>query len=391
MRRPLGLLQALVFVVLLAILALFYWDIEAVKWLPAAAAADGFFGLPTGDFANLWSAGTLARHGQLAVLYDVNGFTAWKALHFGHGVREDDWIYPPMALPLAALASLLPIWCGFALWSVATLAAMALLLRMAGLGWPVILLSLACPAEILCLIYGQYGGIISCLVFTGLVVAAARPVAAGVLIGLVTLKPQTGLLMPFAWLATRNWRAVMVAGALIIVLAAVPLLWFGPASWVFFLLHSTRMASALVTATFGQGYQLTGTSVFWMLRSFGFGIGAAYAVQAVAACLAALAVYRLWRKPGDRMVQASLTMFLALFVAPYGFSVDMVGYSIALAVLAQRRGWRVTLLDGLFWLWPGYAALITGLTGVLLTPLVIAAALLVGWVSAPGRGAGAGG
>jgi thiamine transporter ThiT len=91
------------------------------------------------------------------------------------------------------------------------------------------------------------------------------------------------------------------------------------------------------------------------------------------------------------MVQASLTMFLALFVAPYGFSVDMVGYSIALAVLAQRRGWRVTLLDGLFWLWPGYAALITGLTGVLLTPLVIAAALLVGWVSAPGRGAGAGG
>ena len=69
-------------------------------------------------------------------------------------------------------------------------------------------------------------------------------------------------------------------------------------------------------------------------------------------------------------------MLLALFVAPYGFSADMVGYGVALAVLAQKRGWRVSLLDGLFWLWPGYAPLVTQVTGVLLTPLVVALAVL---------------
>jgi hypothetical protein len=162
-------------------------------------------------------------------------------------------------------------------------------------------------------------------------------------------------------------------------LAAVPVLLFGATSWELFLRYSSGMAADLVQAKFGQGYQLTGSSVFWMLRSFGVGIFVAYVGQGIAALLAAITVYRLWRMDIDRPVQASLTMFLALFVAPYGFSVDMVGYSVALVVLAKRRGWRVSLIDGLFWLWPGYAALVTQLTGVLLTPLVVGVAVFMGW------------
>lgn len=95
--------------------------------------------------------------------------------------------------------------------------------------------------------------------------------------------------------------------------------------------------------------------------------------------LAASAAFRLWRGPGDRLVRASITMFLGLFIAPYGFGADMVGYSVGLALLAERRRWRVTLLDGLLWLWPGYVAIITQMTGILLTPLVVGIAALMGW------------
>jgi alpha-1,2-mannosyltransferase len=256
---------------------------------------------------------------------------------------------------------------------------MVWLLRLAGLGWAMVALSVVCPAEWLSLIYGQYGGIIGCLVFAGLVLASRRPVAAGIMIGLVTLKPQTGLLAPVVWLGARRWRAIAVACITFGVLAAVPVLLFGSISWELFLRYSGGMAANLVQAKFGQGYQLTGTSVFWMLRSFGAGIFVAYMGQGIAALTAALAVYRLWRMDIDKFVQSSLTMFLALFVAPYGFSVDMVGYSVGLAVLAERRGWRVSLIDGLLWLWPGYVAIVTQLTGVLLTPLVVVGAVFMGW------------
>jgi hypothetical protein len=138
------------------------------------------------------------------------------------------------------------------------------------------------------------------------------------------------------------------------------------------------MATALVEARFGQGYQLTGTSVFWMCRSFGCGLHAAFAMQIVAAALATIATYRVWRMPGDPLPRVSLTMFLTFFILPYGFSADMVGYSIGLAILAQQRQWKVSLLDGLLWLAPGYTALLTASTGALLTPCIVGIAVFTG-------------
>ena len=273
--------QAVVFAAFFSVLLLFCWHIELAKWLPGTAP-DGIFGLPTGDFSNLWSAGRLARSGNLPVLYGADAFTAWKQAAFGHAVTQNDWIYPPLVLPLGAVLSLLPVPLGFLLWSLGTMGAMVWLLRLAGLSWAVVVLGVGCPAEWLSLIYGQYGGILGCLTFAGLALAATRPVAAGIMLGLVTLKPQIGLLAPLAWLAAGRWRAIAVACAVFVVLAVVPALWFGPASWTLFLRHSGVMARALVEAKFGQGYQLTGTSVFWMLRSFGLDVKAAYLGQCVA-------------------------------------------------------------------------------------------------------------
>ncbi len=366
--------QGLVFTLLLLLLLLFCGHIEAAKFLPRTAP-DGVLGLPTGDFSNLWSAGKLVRHGHLATLYDVNGFTAWKTAAFGHPAVRNDWIYPPLVLPLGALFSYIPLSLGFVLWSFASLAMMVWLLRQAGLGWGVVALGVFCPAEWLSLIYGQIGGLIGCLGFAGLVLAERRPWLAGVFLGLVTLKPQTGFLLPFAVLAGRYFRTLLAAASCVLVLVALPLLWFGAAPWAAFLHDAPGTVSHLVEAKFGQGYQLTGTSVFWMLRSFGAGVSLAYAVQLVTAALSAAAVYRVWRGAGDHLTKAALTMFLGLYVAPYGFSVDLVGYSVALVVLVQRRNWRVNLLDGLLWLWPGYAALVTGMTGLLLTPLVVGVAI----------------
>lgn len=374
--RPFGrVLQLGLFAALAILLMIFYVDVELSK-LVQAGAPDALFRLPIGDFSTLWAAGDLARGGHLATLYDSRGFEAWKVWRFGHSVVHNDWIYPPMALVLGALFSYISPSQGFLIWDLGTAAGMGVLLRLAGLRWGLVAGIILSPAALLCLIYGQYGGIISSLVFAGLVLAHRRPLLAGFLLGLVTLKPQTGLLVPIAWLARRNHLALLAAMVTFLLLAALPVAWFGWPVWPWFFQKAGPQAARLVAAPFGQGYQLTGTSVFWMLRSFGASLGFSRDAQILAAMAAAAGAWGVWRRQSEVLAQSCLTMLLALFVSPYGFAADMVGYTIALAVLAEQRAWRVSLIDGMLFLWPGYVAIVTEVSGRLLTPLVVLLAVI---------------
>jgi hypothetical protein len=117
-----------------------------------------------------------------------------------------------------------------------------------------------------------------------------------------------------------------------------------------------------------------------MLRSFGAGLAGAYAGQAAAAALAAALTWRLWRRgDADPLRRMAVTVFLALLATPYGYTDDMVAWSVALAALAWRRGWRIGLLDVLFWLWPAIGPEVFNRTGLLFTPLVTIAAVARTW------------
>jgi hypothetical protein len=357
----------------------FFVKIVTVK-PPAAGAPDAVFGISTGDFANLWSAGAITSARHLSTLYTPDLFQAWKAAAFGHPVIDNPWIYPPTILPLGVLASKIPLPAASLLWDFCSLAAIFLLLRRCGLPWAAAALCAASPAELLDLIYGQYGGITGCLAFAGLTLSDARPVLAGLLLGFVSIKPQAGLAAPFALLAQQNRRAMAAAAGMFAVLALLPVLWLGPDCWLWFFTRLSGIARQIADAPFGQGYQLTGISVFWMLRSFGCDIAISYAVQIALALLSVAAVYRLWRRKNtERRALVALTMLLTLFITPYGYSVDLVGYSVALVALAPARGAKMSFLEGVLWLWPGYAPLVTFLTGVLLTPFFILAACVLAW------------
>ncbi len=231
-----------------------------------------------------------------------------------------------------------------------------------------------------CLALGQLDGVLACCVFVGLPQAAVRPALAGLLLGVEVLKPQTGLIAPIALLAAGRWRALVAGAVTVLALFLLPVACFGWTSWALYLHAGSALARGLLQANFGLSYQLNGISVFWMGRSLGGSVTVAYAAQALAGLMAIGIVWRAWRLPGaDRLAVAALTMLLTLFLTPYGYSSDMVGYTLALAVLAAWRGWRVSLLDGLLWLWPGFIVLFTMTTGVLLTPLVVALASFRAW------------
>jgi hypothetical protein len=358
----------------------------ALLWNFCAVMAPRFAGLagpvlntwpcdsPDCDFSIFWPAGVLARAGDFQTLYDPSLFAAWRAKFLFAQAQRLDWFYPPPALLPAAAISYLPFRAAFAAWTILQVIAAVLLLRWAKLPWGVVAAGLLSPAALWDMEMGQVEMLVGACVVAGLLMAKTAPRRAGALLAALMVKPQPGLLAPVALLARRGWRAIFAGVAVAAAVIGLETFCLGRAVWAAYLGGGLAVAGQTLDAAIPIGAE-RGVSVFWMLRSCGAGVGLARAAQALAALAAVLFTWRLWRRAEigglDRMAGAVL---LSLLVTPYGYVDDMVAYSIALAALAQARGWRVDLADVLFFLWPAVCPVVFARTGLLLTPLVVAAA-----------------
>ena len=92
-------------------------------------------------------------------------------------------------------------------------------------GW--LLLALAYPAVFVNFAHGQNGFLIAGLLAGGVLMLDRRPLLAGVLFGMLTLKPHFGLLIPIVLLATGRWRTIAAACATTLLLCGVATLAFG--------------------------------------------------------------------------------------------------------------------------------------------------------------------
>jgi hypothetical protein len=340
---------------------------------------------PDCDFSAFWPAGLLARTGRLGDVYQPDAFLAWRHQLLFAGAQRLDWFYPPPSLLPVLAISYLPFNIAYVVWTIGFIFGAALLLRWAGLSWPVILLGLVSPAALWTIEMGQFEILTGALLVAGLLMAGRSPMQAGGLLGLLMVKPQAALLVPVAMLASRNRRAI-AAGVLVVgaLLAATTLL-FGFGVWRIFLAYGPAASRFTLTGIM-LGIE-RGVSVFWMARSLGGGLALSYVLQGGAALVAAVLTWQVWRRPVPVLDRMALTVFLSLLATPYGYTDDMVGWSVALAALAERRGWRIGLLDALFWLWPALCPIVTGATGILFTPVIVALAVLRTWSDLPGRAA----
>nr|WP_321983400.1 glycosyltransferase family 87 protein [uncultured Lichenicoccus sp.] len=337
-------------------------------------------GIPEQDLANLWMAGRIARLGHLDWLYTARLFEAWRNHAFGMALVPEPWIYPPTVLLIGIPLSFLSLIAAFLLWTAGSILVAVLALRHARLPWPILLVGLGAPATWRSLILGQYGVATGALVVAGLLLAPRQPVRAGILVGLCTLKPQQAVIVPVGWLAARNWRAIAAAAAVFAAMALAIAAWLGRQSWMLFLSQSRLSMRGILEAPLPQPYINTGVSVFWMAHTLGLGFPAAYAMQAISAISAGTLAYRAWRLPeADPLARMAVTVCLSLLVTPYGYTSDMVAYSLAVTTIAAGNGWRIRMIDGLLWLWPGYCPLVAEATGVVLTPVAVAATIALAW------------
>ncbi len=331
-------------------------------------------GRPECDFSVFWPAGKLANMGDFTTLYAPGAFAAAAGGFLLPGIPYETFFYPPTALLLLGPLAHLPFEIAALGWILGGTMAAAVLLRLAGFGWPVIAAGLLAPAALLNDQLGQFGVLSGAVLLASIRLGQRQAFAGGGLGGLFAIKPQLGLLLPFLWIRQRRWTAL--AGFLIaaLCLALLSLLLFGLPAWRAYLTLGRAQSFHILSAPFDpHGAQGWGVSVYWMARSFGASVAWANLIQ-LAAALIALTCLLGFRWPAERLCAGIAC--LSLLVTPYANAPDMVAFSLMQAEAARQRGWRIGLLDALLFLWPGLCLVISIATGHELTPLIVLAALL---------------
>jgi hypothetical protein len=301
------------------------------------------------DFVNVYAAGRLTLDGAPAAAYDWPANKAAEERAVGHAFANYyGWHYPPVFLFVAAALALLPYLAAAMIWLAATLAAFAATLGSILGGRAGVFLALGFPAALWNITAGQNGFLTATLIGGTLALLERHPALAGVCLGLLSYKPQFGLLFPIVLIADRRWRTLAIAALVAASLAALAWLAFGGASWLAFA-DSVPVTSRVILnrgATEWSRLQ----SLFGFMRAHGAGETLAWTDQAIVTLGFAAGLVVLWRSRAAYELKAAALAAGALIATPYVFIYDLVVLAVAVAFLlrlALQRGFTIGEIVGL--------------------------------------------
>lgn len=295
------------------------------------------------DFANYWLGGRAVIEDRLDILFRSGPYLAWLRQTFWEGLPFHNWSYPPHYLFLVAPFGLLAYLAAYAAWCTTGLVAIGTVVRAMKLDLPPWLVPGAlAPVALVNVLYGQNGLILGALLVGGLWWRDSRPWLAGILLGLLTVKPQLGILVPVLLLLQGNWRTI--AGACIAALSLILLsaLAFGRGAWSDYVTLVSPLQYQIMTEGIGFFTSMMQTP-FRAARALGLANEYAWPIHAAFALAAlALAVYAAWRlRDGPARQSATAATIAATFVvSPYAMSYDMVALVCAALIwtASARQG-----------------------------------------------------
>ena len=326
------------------------------------------------DFVSYWAGAQLAVDGDPAGAYDL---ALHRSVELGaiplRGALP--FAYPPCFLLLLAPFGLLSYPVAAFDWVLLGFAAYCAALRRWAPAMP--WLALSFPPLLVNVITGQAGFLSAAALIGGLVLLPRRPLVAGLLLGLLVMKPQLGLVLPLALLAGREWRALAGAAASAAGLAALSLLVFGWTPWQAWLANAGLIASIASEGLAGWHRM---ASVYGALRLAGSGAGLAWTLHAAVALAAAAAAALLWHRRVELEARVGALAAATALASPYLFVYDML-ILVAPFLWLVGRG-RHLLLLGLAWAILFLALIqVSGLSGgpnlMPLAPIILLALILV--------------
>ena len=201
---------------------------------------------------------------------------------------------------------------------------------------------------------GQNGFLTAALAGGALLLLPRAPARAGLLIGLLTIKPHLGVLLPLVLLCGRYWGALLWATLTAAAFAALSLMLLGMGTAHAFFAHLPQVAKWVEDGSLPWSKMPT---FFAFARLLGAPVVAAYALHFAVAAAATTAVAWVWLRGAAYELRAAALVAGTLLVSPYLYDYDLVWLGLAIAwftVYALRRGWRggERELLALLWLLP---------------------------------------
>lgn len=315
------------------------------------------------DFTAFWAAAKLALAGDAAAAFEPDRLR--EALSLPPGMPPGDliWLYPPAWHMAVAPLGLLSFPAAYLVYSAAAFAAFAATIRplarpLPG-GSPLVL---AAPAVLIALLLGNMSLLWTAGLAGALGAAAAGQAAlAGLLIALLTVKPQLGLLVPVALAAGGHWRVILWALLCTAALLALSTAVMGVGYWRHFFDAMGLMSGLMTTGVVEFKGMMTWYAMF---RTGGAPHAPALTAQVAIALAAAAAVGWVWSRPhaSADLMAAALCAAIPL-ATPYAYHYEMT-LTLAAALFLARdgfgasRGARLWLL--LLWLGPAVNLALAG-------------------------------
>jgi hypothetical protein len=305
------------------------------------------------DFLNFWMYGRAAFTPDPSRFYDPAIYNDALSALLGPGYPGQNVPNPPNALVMMAPFGLLPYLTALACWTGIGLVAFYIGCRRAFPDARALLIVAVSPAALMCLISGQSSFLTAAALFTSLALLDRRPALAGLLIGLLTIKPQLGVLFPVMLIASGRWRVIAYASLTAAALFAASVAIGGLHGWYDYLTTGLQTMTEVLRDPRGIAVPFH-ASVFMNFRGV-LGDRIAEAIQTITALAAAGAVFAVFRYRGNGSPALLRALFLASTVAasPYMGIYDVLPLTCAaVALLAtgalDDAGRRLAQL--VFWL-----------------------------------------
>jgi hypothetical protein len=325
--------------------------------LALACAYAGWFGTikkDLSDFNAFVIAGQMAWDGAITDAYNWRSMMAAQKAFTG-GDAFMPWGYPPPYNVVAAALAAVPQWAGYLLLVGAPYAILCVVLaRMAPACAPAALIVLF-PSAVLTLSTGQNGFLTGALMAGVCALALRQSAMAGVLLGVMVIKPHLALGLGLFFLIRGSVRVLAPAFVAAGVLCLAATLAFGTKIWPAFLVGAGEAGAFLRAGMFQLDKMPT---VYASARTLGLGLAPSLAAHAALAALAVAAIVAgaIWIR--DLRLGLGVACLCSLFISPYLYQYDLALLAVAAAlllpaILAHTGATGLTVTIGSTWIASG--------------------------------------
>ena len=305
------------------------------------------------DFLNFWMYGHAASSANPGTWYDPHTYNAMLAALLGDNYPGQNLSYPPTLMLLMAPFARFGYLPALAVWTAVGLAIFVPVIWHYLGDRRAVIAALCSPAAVFGVISGQISFLTTALMIGVFMWMDRRPIAAGVLIGALTLKPHLGVLFPIVLAISRRWIVFASAAITALALAAISMLLFGVKPWIDYIGIGLAVQNVVLSDPNGIATPFYPT-LFMNVRGIGLPYGTAMAAQAGLALIAITAAAWAFRnRSNDPRILAALFFACSLSALPYMLAYDTLALCVAaLALLASgtldaRGRWLARLI---YWL-----------------------------------------